>query len=81
MPSGNSVSQESFLVSAQVPWHSYSHLTPLVYVVYWSEWVKGQSKNKVLTLITAKEALLKKRLFVACWLELKVGVARHGADS
>lgn len=50
-------------------------------MVYWSEWVKGQSKNKVLTLITAKEALLKKRLFVACWLELKVGVARHGADS
>lgn len=49
-------------------------------MVYWSEWVKGQSKNKVLTLITAKEALLKKRLFVGCWLELKVGVARHGAD-
>lgn len=42
---------------------------------------QGTGRNIVLTLITAREAFLKKRLFIGCWLELKVRVVRHGLTS
>lgn len=59
----------------------YSHPIPLIWVVYWSQWIKEQGRNTVLTLSIAEEDLLKKRLFVGYQLELKVGVAGHGANS
>lgn len=47
------------LISAQIAWHRL--FSP---VVYWSSWLKEQGRNRVLTLVIAEEALLKKRIFV-----------------